>query len=162
MRQNLKRGRGGMVLAGGGGAPACGRGGCTGRPVAWQARLAYRLGWLAGAGGLAGMGGRGYGGQRPRPRAGAGEGGRGGTALLHFSWNADCSGKRPRRWLYPALPRHGSGRSTAAPRSVARQGLSTSAVSGDGHRHVRPLSRRHAWCGTGIWPRQGNRRGQKC
>ena len=27
MRQNLKRGRGGMEAAGGGGAPACGRGG---------------------------------------------------------------------------------------------------------------------------------------
>ena len=27
MRQNLKRGRGGMEVAGGGGAPACGRGG---------------------------------------------------------------------------------------------------------------------------------------
>ena len=130
--------------------------------AAWQARLAYCLGCLAGAGGIAGMGGHGHGGRRPRPWAGAGEGGRGGTALPRFSRNADCSGKRLRRWLYPALPRHGSGRSTAAPRSVARQGLSTSAVSGDGRRHVRPLPRRHAWRGTCIWPRQGNRRGQKC
>ena len=81
------------------------------------------LGWLAGVGGLASMGGRGCGGRRPRPRAGAGEGGRGDTALLRFSRNADCSGKRQRRWLYRALPRHGSGRGTAAPRSMARQEL---------------------------------------
>ena len=64
--------------------------------------------------------------------------------------------------LYPALPRHGLGRGTAAPRSVARQSLSTSAVSTSGRRHVRPLPRHHAWRGTCIWPRQGNRRGQKC
>ena len=80
--------------------------------AAWLARLAYCLaehGWLAGVGGLAGVGERGRGGRRPQRRAGAGEGGRGGTALLRFSRNADCSGKRPRRWLYPALPRHGGG-----------------------------------------------------
>ena len=64
--------------------------------------------------------------------------------------------------LYPALPRHGSGRGTAAPRSVARQSPATSAVSASGRRHVSPLLRHHAWRGTGIWPRQGNRRDQKC
>ena len=31
-----------------------------------------------------------------------------------------------------------------------------------GRRHVSPLPRHPAWCGTGIWPYQGNRRGQKC
>ena len=80
--------------------------------AAWLARLAYRLaerGWLAG------VGGRGRGGRRPRRRAGAGEGGHGGTALLRFSWNADCSGKRPRRWLYPALPRQDRWRGRALP-----------------------------------------------
>ena len=30
------------------------------------------------------------------------------------------------------------------------------------HRHVSPLPHHHGWRGTGIWPRQGNRRGQKC
>ena len=137
----------------------------TGGLAAWLARLAYCLaerGWLAGAGGLAGVGGRGRGGRRPWRRAGEGEGGRGGNAaLLRFSRNGDCSGKRPRRWLYPALPGHGSGRGTAAPRSLARQSFATSAVSGDGRRHVRPLPCRHAWRDTGIWSRQGNRRGQK-
>ena len=64
--------------------------------------------------------------------------------------------------LYPALPRHGSGRGTAAPRSVARQSPATSAVSASGRRHVSPLPRHHAWRDTSIWPRQGNRRGQKC
>ena len=64
--------------------------------------------------------------------------------------------------VYPALPHHESGRGTAAPRSVARQSLATSAVSVSGRRHVRPLPRHHAWRGTGIWPRQSNRRGQKC
>ena len=64
--------------------------------------------------------------------------------------------------LYPALSRHGSGCGTAAPRSVARQSPATSAVSASGRRHVSPLPRHHAWRGTGIWPRQGNRRGQKC
>ena len=64
--------------------------------------------------------------------------------------------------LYPALPYHGSGRGTTAPISVARQSPATSAVSDCGRRHVSPLLRHHAWRGTGIWPRQGNRRGQKC
>ena len=31
-----------------------------------------------------------------------------------------------------------------------------------GSAHVSPLPRQHAWHGTGIWTRQGNRRGQKC
>ena len=43
----------------------------------------------------------------------------------------------------------------------ARQSPATSAVSASGRRHVSPLPRRHAWRGTCIWPRQGNRRGQK-
>ena len=51
---------------------------------------------------------------------------------------------------------------SAAPRSVARQSPAPSAVSASGRRHVSSLPRRHAWRGTGIWPRQGNRRGQKC
>ena len=55
--------------------------------------------------------------------------------------------------LYPALSRHGSGRGTAAPRSVARQSLAMSAVSASGRRHVRPLPRHH------TWRDQGNRRG---
>ena len=38
----------------------------------------------------------------------------------------------------------------------------TSAVSDFGRRHVSPLPRYHAWRGTDIWSRQGNRRGQKC
>ena len=38
----------------------------------------------------------------------------------------------------------------------------TSPVSENGRRHVSLLPRHHAWHGTGIWPRQGNRRGQKC
>jgi len=88
--------------------------------AAWLARLAY---CLAERSWLAGVGGRVRGGRRPQRRASAGEGGRGGTALLRFSRNADCSGKRPRWWLYPALPHHGSGRGTAALRSVARQAL---------------------------------------
>ena len=58
--------------------------------------------------------------------------------------------------LYPALPRHGSGRGTDAPRSVARQSPATSATSASSRRHISPLLR-----GTDIWPRQGNRRGQK-
>ena len=29
-------------------------------------------------------------------------------------------------------------------------------------RHVSPVPRHHAWRGTGVWPRQDNRRGQKC
>ena len=85
-----------MEAAGGGGAPACGRGGSV-------------LG-------------------RGQARLGAGEGGRGGTALLRFSRNADCSGKRPRRWLYPALPRHGSGRGRAFPRQ--RSAVMVAATSG--------------------------------
>ena len=151
------------------GQPPC-MTGCFGRR---GRRACVRARWLhRAAGGLAGAArllprlacwrGRDSWHGRTRPRAGAGEGGRGGTALLCLSWNADCSGKRQRRWLYRALPRHGSGRGTAAPRSVARQSLATSAVSGDGRRHVRPLPRRHAWRGAGIWPRHGNRRGQKC
>ena len=59
----------------------------------------------------------------------------------------------PRRRIYPALPRHGSGRGTAAPRSVARQSPATSAVSVSGLRHVSFLPRHHAWRGIGIWPR---------
>ena len=59
----------------------------------------------------------------------------------------------------------------AAPCSVAQHyramiggtvGPAPSAVSGPGYRHVSPVPRHHAWRGTGIWPRQGNRRGQKC
>ena len=38
----------------------------------------------------------------------------------------------------------------------------TSAVSASGRRHVSPLPRHHARRGTGIWPHQDNRRGQKC
>jgi len=41
--------------------------------------------------------------------------------------------------FYSALPRHGSGRGTAAPRSVARQSPVTSAVNASGRRHVSPL-----------------------
>ena len=37
-----------------------------------------------------------------------------------------------------------------------------SAVSASFRRHVSSFPRRHAWRGTGIWPRQRNRRGQKC
>ena len=165
-------GLGGQPLCMTGGSGRRGRSACmrarwlhraAGGLAAWLARLAYCLGWLAGAGGLAGMGGRGRGGRRPRRRAGAGEGGRGGkAALLRFSRNDDCSGKRPRRWLYPALRRHGSGRGTAAPRSVARQSLAMSAVSASGRCHVSPLPRHHAWRGTDVWPCQGNRCGQKC
>ena len=59
----------------------------------------------------------------------------------------------------------------AAPRIRARHcrakvggaaGAATSAVPQASPRHVSPLPRHHAWRGTGIWPRQGNRRGQKC
>ena len=64
--------------------------------------------------------------------------------------------------LYLALPRHGSGRGTAAPRSVARQSPAMSAASASGRRHISPPPRHHAWRGIGIWPRQGNRHGQKC
>ena len=46
-------------------------------------------------------------------------------------------------------------RGTVAPRSVT-------AVSDFDRCHVSLLPRHHAWRGTGIWPRQGNRRGQKC
>ena len=41
-------------------------------------------------------------------------------------------------------------------------GPAPSAISYFGRRHVSPLPRHHAWRGTGIWPRAGNRRGQKC
>ena len=76
--------------------------------------------------------------------AGAGERGRGRqAALLRCLENGNCSARGPRRRLYPALPRHGSGRGTAAPRSVARQSLATSAVSASGRRHVSSLPRHH-------------------
>jgi len=39
---------------------------------------------------------------------------------------------------------------SAAPWIRARQSLATSAVSGDGRRHVRPLPRRHTWRGIDI------------
>jgi len=41
-------------------------------------------------------------------------------------------------------------------------GPATSAAPPAAPRHVSPVLRRHAWRGIGIWPRQGNRRGQKC
>ena len=78
-------------------------------------------------------------------RAGAGGRGHGRLAALLL-------GQRDWPWwrLYPTLPRHGSGRGTTAPRSVARQSPATSAVSASGRRHVSPLPRYHAWRGTGI------------
>jgi len=54
------------------------------------------------------------------------------------------------RYIYLALPRHGSGRGSAAPRSVARQSPAPSAVSGPGRRNVSPLPRHHTWRGTGF------------
>ena len=147
------------VLAGGGGAPACERGGRTRWPgclagVAGRTRLAC---WL----GRAGRRGR----TRPRrggwqARAKAGAAGR--LPCCAARRTATARPRGPRRRIYPALPRHGSGRGTTAPRSVARQSPAPSAVSASGHCHVSPLSRHHAWRGTGIWPRQGNRRDQKC
>ena len=90
-------------MAGGGGAPACGLGG---RAV---------LG-----GGRAGAGRRG-GGRR------FGAGGRNGqAALLRCSGNGGCSatsGRGRGGRFYSALSRHGLGRDSAAPRSVARQAL---------------------------------------
>ena len=41
-------------------------------------------------------------------------------------------------------------------------GPAPSAVSAPGRHHVSHVPRHHAWRGTGIWPRQGNRSGQKC
>jgi len=67
------------------------------------------------------------GGRRARRWAGAVGRGRGGqAALLRCLGNSGCSatgGRGTRRGFYSALPRHGSGRGTAAPRSVARQAL---------------------------------------
>ena len=138
-------------VTGGGGAPACGHDGRTRRP-----------GCLVGAGGLTGVGGRGRGRRRARRREGVGEGGRGGQPCCSTRRMETARARGPRRRLYPTPPRHRSWRCSAAPRSVARQSLATSAVSASGRHHVSPMPRHHAWRGTGIWPRQGNRRGQKC
>jgi len=54
------------------------------------------------------------------------------------------------RNIYSVMPCHGSRRTCHV------------TFTETGRRHVRPLLRHHAWRGTGIWPRQGNRRGQKC
>ena len=51
---------------------------------------------------------------------------------------------------------------SAVPWITARQSPATSAANVSGRRHVSPLPRHHTWRGTGIWPRQSNRRGQKC
>jgi len=61
-----------------------------------------------------------------------------------------------------ALSRHGSGRVTAAPRSVAQQPLPRQRSAARGLRHVNLPPRHHAWRDTGFSPRHGNRRGQKC
>ena len=59
----------------------------------------------------------------------------------------------------------------AAPWAMARQyyakiggaaDFATSPVSIPGRRHIIRLPRHHAWRGTCVSPRHGNRRGQKC
>ena len=83
-------------------------------------------------------------------------------AGVHGRVAADPHRQQPIFYLRPG---------TAAPFAVARHcraniggaaDPATSPVSGPGRRHVILLPRYHAWRGTGVSPRHGNRRGQKC
>ena len=141
--------RGGILGAGGLDAPAF---------VARPARV------------LRGGSGRG---RAVRVRAGRGEAGRARAAAGRAL--AAAFGRRAGRQGRRACGRPGSRAgyisAPAAPQIRARPcramvggatGPATSAAPPASPRHVSPVPRHHAWRGTGIWPRQGNRHGQKC
>ena len=130
------------ALRRGSGRTRRGRAGEAGRARVWRGRAGAGAGRCAAAGGAGG----GW--------ASAGAGGRRAGRVRADGW--------PATWYLfgSATPWIRARHCRAKIGGVAR--AATSTITETGRRHWRPLPRHHAWRGIGIWPRQDNRRGQKC